>query len=42
MGTLKNSTRRELKEMLLDTGVQGEITYIYRYLGFEGLIFVKR
>jgi tRNA (cmo5U34)-methyltransferase len=42
MGTLRNSTRHELKEMLINTGIEGEITYVYRYLGFEGLMFVKR
>ncbi len=42
MGTLRNSTRNELKEMLINTGIEGEITYVYRYLGFEGLMFVKR
>lgn len=42
MGTLRDSTRQELKEMLRNTGIKGEITYVYRYLGFEGLMFIKR
>lgn len=42
MGTLRNSTRQELKEMLINTGIKGEITYVYRFLGFEGLMFIKR
>ena len=42
MSTLRNSTRQELKEMLINTGIKGEITYVYRFLGFEGLMFIKR